>query len=455
MEKVNNIIIGFGKAGKTLATDLGKRGESTILIEKDPKMYGGTCINVACIPSKKLADLAKKKSAGADDAEYYKKSIQAKKDLISKLNDANYSKVQNTENVEVIDGTASFISESEISVQLNSGGEIHYQADRIFINTGSRPVPPSIDGLEIDGKRIHNSETLMDDEELPKELTIIGDGFIGIEFASILSQFGSKVRVISNRPREEFMKVADNEVAKTVLEALEEMGIEFSFETETTKVSKNNSKVILTYEKENQTGEFISDKLLVATGRKPNVEQLNLDAANIILNENGSIQVNKHLETSTENIYAMGDIKGGPQHTYVSLDDHRIIVSYLFDEGSYNLSSRSNLPHAIFTNPPIAYTGLSEELARANGYNVKVATLPVESIPKAKLLNSTTGVYKAIIDADTDLILGTFLFGEESHEVINIIITAMNADLPYTNLANQIYTHPTMAEALNDLYGRV
>ena len=455
MEKVDNIIIGFGKAGKTLATDLGNRGETTVLIERDPNMYGGTCINVACIPSKKLADLASKKPADVNNAKYYKESIQEKKDLISKLNHANYSNVQETDNVRVIDGEASFVNENKVSVQLNSGGEVTYQADRIFINTGSTPNIPAIDGLEVDGQFIHTSKSLMDDEVFPEKLTIIGDGFIGLEFASIYRQFGSEVRVISDSPRDEFMKVADNEVAKAVLEALEDMGIEFSFGTETTKISKKDSKIKLTYKHDGKTGEYESDKVLVATGRKPNVEHLNLEAANIRLNENGSIQINKHLETSTKNVYALGDVKGGPQHTYVSLDDYRIVVSRLFDDGSYNLSVRDYLPHVTFINPPIAYIGLSEELARANGYNVKVATLPVESIPKAKLLKSTTGVYKAIIDADTDLILGTFLFGEESHEVINIITTAMNADLTYKELANQIYTHPTMAEALNDLFGNI
>ena len=455
MSRVKNVIIGFGKAGKTLAADLGNRGETTVLIEKDPKMYGGTCINVACIPSKKLADLAKKKPDNVDNAEYYTKSIQEKKELIANLNEANYLNVQETENVEVIDGEASFINQNEIHVKLNNGEEVTYEAERIFVNTGSTPNIPPIDGLEVDGEMIHTSETLMDDEEFPEKLTIIGDGFIGLEFASIYRQFGSKVQVISNNDREEFIKAIDYDVAKVVLEALENMGIEFTFNANTTKITNDMDSLTLTYDQESRTEEIQTNKVLVAVGRRPNVEGLNLEAANVSLNEDGSIQVNKHLETTTRNIYAMGDVKGGAQHTYISLDDYRIVMSDLFDDGSYNLSERNNVPTATFINPPLSTVGLSEELARGNGYDLKVATLPVASIPKAKLLGNTTGVYKAVIDVNTDLILGTVLFGEESHEVINIISTAMKAELPYTVLANQVFTHPTMAEALNDLYGNI
>lgn len=455
MSRIKNIIIGFGKAGKTLAADLGHRGESTILIEKDPKMYGGSCINVACIPSKKLADLAKKKPDNVDNKEYYTQSIQEKKELIAKLNETNYLNIQETENVEVIDGEASFISQNEVHVKLNNGKEMTYEAERIFINTGSTPNIPLIDGLEVDGKMIHTSDTLMDDEEFPEKLAIIGDGFIGLEFASIYSQFGSKVQVISNSDREEFIKAIDYDVAKVVLEALENMGIEFIFNANTTKITNNMDSLTLTYDQESQAKELQINKVLVAVGRRPNVEGLNLKAANVVLNEDGSIQVNKHLETTTKDIYAMGDVKGGAQHTYISLDDYRIVMSDLFGDGSYNLSERNNVPTATFTNPPFSTVGLSEELARGNGYELKVATLPVESIPKAKLLGNTTGIYKAVIDADTDLILGTILFGEESHEVINIVSMAMKAELPYTMLANQIFTHPTMAEALNDLYGNL
>lgn len=456
MEQVKNIIIGFGKAGKTLAQDLGNRGESTILIEKDPKMYGGTCINVACIPSKKLAMLAYRKPVDVNNQEYYKKSILEKKELINKLNQANFNNVQNTDNVQVIDGEASFISENEVKVSLNSGDEAFYQGERIFINTGSVPNIPPIDGVRIDGKRIHTSRTLMDDEEFPERLIIIGDGPIGLEFASIYRQFGSEVTVISNNEETEFLNQFDNDVAEVVLNALKNMGVQFIFNGETREIDQTNHEfLVMNYEKESQLQSIQGDKVLIATGRRPNVEQLNLEAAGVILAENGSIQINKRLQTNQEHIYALGDVNGGPQQTYLSLDDYRIIRSHLFEDGSYDLSQRAFIPNATFINPTLSSVGLSEEAARESGYSIKVAKLPVESVPKAKILANTVGLYKAVVDADTDQILGAVLFGEDSHEVINIIATAMRGNMSYKMLADQVFTHPTMAEALNDLFDQI
>ncbi len=454
-EMIKNIIIGFGKAGKTLAAELGKRGESTILIEKDPKMYGGTCINVACIPSKKLADLAKKKPEDVDKVTYYKKAILDKKALIAQLNEANYTNIAQTPNVEVIDGEASFVNENEVLVKLLNGGEKVFKAERIFINTGSVPNIPTIEGLEVDGKIIHTSETLMDDEEFPNKLTIIGDGFIGLEFASIYRQFGSEVTVLSKHKREGFLKQLDNEIAEIVLEALEDMGIQFQFNANTTKVERSSESLNVTYEQLGEEKEITTDKILIAVGRHPNVDRLNLEASNVQLNENGSIQINKYLQTTVKHIFAVGDVNGGPQHTYLSLDDYRIVMSKLFEDGSYSLANRKEVPSATFIQPPLSSVGLTEELAVGNGYKVKTATLPVASIPKAKILQNTTGVYKAVIDAETDKILGTVLFGEKSHEIINHVSTVIQAELPYTVLANQIFTHPTMSEALNDLYGAI
>lgn len=455
MSKVKNIIIGFGKAGKTLAQDLGKRGESTVLIEKDPKMYGGTCINVACIPTKKLLTLAERKPTFANNEEYYREAIQEKKDLINKLNQTNYNNVQETENVEVIDGEASFISENEVLVKLNNGGEEQYTAERIFINTGSRPFIPPIAGLEIDGEFIHTSETIMEDEEYPERLTIVGDGHIGLEFAVIFNQFGSEVTVISEKAEANFLPFVDADIAEVVLATLRQMGINFIFETDTTKATKNANNIELTYKTNNGEATIRTDKVLIATGRYPNVAGLNLEAAGVVLSEDDSIQINKHLQTNIKHIFALGDVKGGMQQTYISLDDYRIIRSLLFEDAKYTLADRVNIPASTFLTPPLSTIGLSENGAHEAGYKIKVAKLLVDSIPKAKILSQTEGLYKAIVDAENGKILGAILFGAESHEVINIIATAMKVGMTYTDLANQIFTHPTMAEALNDLFGLV
>lgn len=452
MEKVKNLIIGFGKAGKTLAGFLATQGESTMLVEKDPKMYGGTCINVACIPSKFLthrSDL--REISSMTDEEYYKKAIKDKKTFIAKLNDANYHKVADKENAEVVDGLASFKDDHTVIIK-TSDVEREVYAERIYINTGSEPFIPNIDGLKV-GNRVHTSETLLNLEEFPERLTILGGGFIGLEFAATYAKFGSKVTVIDRADK--VLPSEDNDVADVVYESYKNLGVEFIFNADVTKVDENEDSVKITYSTDEGEKSINSDAFLVATGRSANTHGLKPENAGIKLDDRGFIKVNDHLQTNKDHIFAMGDINGGPQFTYVSLDDYRIVKSYLFDEGSYSLANRQEIAFSAFLHPTFSKVGLTEKEAKDKGYKIKVGSLPVSAIPKAKVLENQTGIYKTIIDAETDQILGAVLFGEESHEVINIIVTAMIMKMPYKKLGNQIYTHPTMAEALNDLFGAV
>ena len=451
-KKVTNIIIGFGKAGKTLANYLGNKGEKTILVEKSSNMYGGTCINVGCIPSKFLATAADRRSySQVNDEEYYQNAVINKKALIAKLNKANYDKVAMNSNVEVIDGLASFKDEHTVNIQTENGVE-EVSADRIFINTGAKPFIPSVEGLEV-GNRIHTSETLMNLEDFPKTLTILGSGFIGLEFAATYAKFGTKVTVIYKA--EKLLAREDDDVANAVFESYKSLGVEFIFGADTKHVEQDENTVTLSYEVNGETGKISSDVLLVATGRTPNTKELHLENAGVEVSERGFVNVNEHLQTNKPHIFAMGDVNGGPQFTYISLDDYRIVKSYLDGSGAYTRNDRQPIAFSAFLHPTYSRVGLSEKEARQAGYNIKVATLPVTAIPKAKILGNQTGIYKAIVDADTNQILGTVLFGEESHEVINIVVTAMIAKQPYTALANQIFTHPTMAEALNDLFGLI
>ena len=451
-KKVENIIIGFGKAGKTLANYLGNKGEKTILVEKSPKMYGGTCINVGCIPSKFLATAADRRSySQVSNEEYYQNAVINKKALIAKLNKANYDKVAMNSNVEVIDGLASFKDEHTVNIQMANGVE-EVSAERIFINTGAKPFIPSVEGLEV-GNRIHTSETLMNLEDFPKTLTILGSGFIGLEFAATYAKFGTKVTVIDKA--EKLLAREDDDVANAVFESYKSLGVEFIFGADTKRVEQDENTVTLSYEVNGEAGKISSDVLLVATGRTPNTKELHLENAGVEVSERGFVNVNEHLQTNKPHIFAMGDVNGGPQFTYISLDDYRIVKSYLDGNGAYTRNDRQPIAFSAFLHPTYSRVGLSEKEARQAGYNIKVATLPVTAIPKAKILGNQTGIYKAIVDADTNQILGTVLFGEESHEVINIVVTAMIAKQPYTVLANQIFTHPTMAEALNDLFGLI
>ena len=451
-KKVENIIIGFGKAGKTLANYLGNKGEKTILVEKSSNMYGGTCINVGCIPSKFLATAADRRGySQVSNEEYYKNAVINKKALIAKLNKANYDKVAMNSNVEVIDGLASFKDEHTVNIQMANGVE-EVSAERIFINTGAKPFIPSVEGLEV-GNRIHTSETLMNLEDFPKTLTILGSGFIGLEFAATYAKFGTKVTVIDKA--EKLLAREDDDVANAVFESYKSLGVEFIFGADTKCVEQDENTVTLSYEVDGETGKISSDVLLVATGRTPNTKELHLENAGVEVSERGFVNVNEHLQTNKPHIFAMGDVNGGPQFTYISLDDYRIVKSYLDGSGAYTRNDRQPIAFSAFLHPTYSRVGLSEKEARQAGYNIKVATLPVTAIPKAKILGNQTGIYKAIVDADTNQILGTVLFGEESHEVINIVVTAMIAKQPYTALANQIFTHPTMVETLNDLFGLI
>lgn len=447
--KVDNIIIGFGKAGKTLAAYLGKSGQNTVLIEQSPKMYGGTCINVGCIPSKTLSLKANRKKYNSyDKDEYYLKSILEKKNLISLLNKANYDKIDNVENVQIIDGVASFVDEHTVSV-LKDGATKEFTADKIFINTGSKSFIPNIDGLSL-SNRILNSDTIMDLEVLPKKLTIIGAGFIGLEFAKTYSEYKSEVTILNSSDK--FMEREDDDISQEILKSLELLGIKVIMGAKVQKVSENSENTTIFYELDGKMQEINQDYILVSTGRRPNVSSLKLENAGVKLGERGNIEVNEFLQTNKEHIFALGDVNGGPNFTYISLDDFRIVKNFLQGDKSYSTKNRNIIPTSVFLNPTLSKVGLSEKEALKKGYDIKVFKLPVSMIPKAKVIGNQIGLYKAIVDKNTNKILGATLFGEDSHEVINIISTAMACNADYTLLKNQIFTHPTMAEALNDLF---
>ncbi|RPA57590.1 pyridine nucleotide-disulfide oxidoreductase [Aerococcus agrisoli] len=460
MEQFDNIIIGFGKAGKTIAGFFAKQGQTVALIEASPKMYGGTCINVACLPSKNLITAAERKPKDADNSAYYTEAVQNKKALIAKLNNANYHNVADLDKGQVIDGTAYFLDDHTVEIKADNGETVQISGDRIIINTGARPnIPSDIDGLAglvAAGAPYYTSESLMDQENYPASLTIIGDGFIGLEFASMYQQFGADVTVLAHSDRSSFLKKEDRDVAKVVLEAMEAQGIHFIFNASTTAATVDGANAILTYQVEDgQSDTITSEAVLVSVGRHANTASLKLENAGVEVNERGEIKVNKHLQTSKDHIFAVGDVKGGPQFTYVSLDDNRILKNFIFGDGSYNLETRSHIPTANFIEPSFASVGLTETAAKEAGYDVKVASLAVACIPKAKVIGRTTGIFKAVVDANTKEILGVRLFGEGAHEIINIVTVAMNAHLPYTALRDQIYTHPTLAEALNDLFAGI
>ena len=432
------LIIGFGKAGKTLAVALAGAGQRVALVEQSPQMYGGTCINIACIPTKTLVSAA---SAGRSIDEAFARKTA----VVTKLNNKNYHMLVDNPGVMVIDGVASFVDAHTVSVQAGED-RIELQADRLFINTGAVPVMPAITGLE-QSTHVYTSTEVLNQQLKPRRLAVIGAGPIGLEFASTYAALGVKVTLYHRRAQ--LLPHEEPSVAQAVTQALEEQGITLVLASDIQQVRDTDQGVAVIRGGDEQ----VYDAVLVAAGRQPNTSQLSLAAAGVETDERGAVVVNSHLQTTQPHIWALGDVNGGPQYTYVSLDDFRIVKSQLLGDGSYTRAQRAVLPHVIFMQTPLARVGLTEVAARAQyGDDVKVKELPAMAVPRMHVDNKTTGLLKAVVQPSTGHILGVTLFCQQAPEVINTIKTAMDAGLPYTTLRDQIFTHPTVSEALNDLF---
>jgi len=456
MKKYDAVIIGFGKGGKTLAGFLAGKGQNVALIEKSDKMYGGTCINVGCIPSKKLVNSTKvlkdKGLSSIEDKEkFYAESIENKNTLIGALRGKNYEMLASKENITVYDGTGSFVSKNVVNVE-NNGENVQIEGEKIFINTGAATIIPNIKGLK-ESNYVYTSASIMELKELPKKLTIIGAGYIGLEFASMYSEFGSEVTVIDMGAR--LMPREDEEIAERVKAILEAKGIKFLLKSKIEEISDRNNKGYVKISGENGESEVESDAILVAIGRKPNTEGLNLEAAGVKTDERGAVVVDETLKTTADNIWAMGDVKGGLQFTYISLDDFRIVRDNVYGNGNRTINDRNVIPYSVFINPPLSRVGMTEKEAVEKGYEVKTGRLEAMAIPKGKIEGVTDGLLKTVVDAKTDKILGCTLLCNTSHEMINIVAAAIKAEQKYTFLKDMIFTHPTMSEALNDLFGSV
>ena len=450
--KYDAVIIGFGKGGKTMAGALGAAGKKVALIEKSDRMYGGTCINVGCIPTKSLvyrAGLAAAKGGSFEEkAAAYKAAMEQKEDLTARLRGKNYQKLDSNPNITVIDGTASFQSPHVVEVE-KDGRTFQVEGEQIFINTGSFAFIPPIEGLK-GNPYVYTSEGLLNLTELPSRLVIIGGGYIGVEFSSIYASFGSKVTILQDG--DIFLPREDEEIAGAVRESLESRGIRVMTGVKVKALEQAGGKALVAVDNGKEVQKLEAEAVLVATGRRPNTAGLNLEAAGVEIGPRGGIVTDDSLTTTAPHIYAMGDVRGGLQFTYISLDDFRIVKSKVLGDGSYTLKERGAVPYSVFLIPPFSRVGLSEKEAVEKGYKVKVARLAAAAIPKAQVLEQPAGLLKAVIDEETGLILGAHLFCQESYEMINMIKLAMDAKVPYQVLRDTIYTHPTMSEAFNDLF---
>lgn len=383
-------------------------------------------------------------------SEFYRNAVSVKESVTSALRNKNYHNLADNPNVTVYTGIGSFVSADVVAVR-TATEEIRLTSKQIIINTGAETVIPPIEGIA-GNPFVYTSTSIMELADLPRRLVIIGGGYIGLEFASMYASFGSQVTVLESYP--ELIAREDRDIAASVKETLEKKGIVFRMNAKVQSVNRVEDKAIVTFA-DSQTNEVFvleADAVLLATGRRPNTKDLNLEVAGVEVDVRGAIIVDEYLKTTNPNIRAVGDVKGGLQFTYISLDDYRIVREDLFGDKERRTGDRNPVSYSVFIDPPLSRIGLNEEEARRQNRDIIVKKLPVMAIPRAKTLGETDGLLKAIIDKNTGKILGCVLFAPDSGEVINTVAVAMKTGQDYTFLRDFIFTHPSMSEALNDLF---
>ena len=454
-ERYEAIVIGTGQAGKPLSLALARAGWKTAIIEREH--VGGTCINVGCTPTKTMVASARVAYLARRAADYgvrpnpvqveMAKVRQRKQAIVDSFRNGSQRQLEKTEGVDLLLGEASFSGPKTVQVRMKSGETRHLTADKIFINTGGRPEKPPVAGL--DSVPTLDSTSIMELDILPEHLLVLGGGYIGLEFGQMFRRFGSAVTVVQRG--KQLLAREDTDITEEVAKILREDGVEVLLETEALRAEKADSTIRLTVR--TPTGERVlsGTHLLVAAGRAPNTDGLNLGAAGVQIDERGFVQVNERLETNAHGVYGLGDVKGGPAFTHISYDDFRIIRTNLLEGGNATTTGRL-VPYTVYIDPQLGRVGLSEGEARTQGRRVRVAKLPMAHVARALEMDEPRGFMKAVVDADTNLILGCAILGVEGGELMSMLEIAMMGSLPYTTLRDGIFAHPTLAEALNNLF---
>ncbi|PND56614.1 pyridine nucleotide-disulfide oxidoreductase [Mycobacterium sp. ENV421] len=446
-------VIGFGKGGKTLAATLGRQGRRVVMIEQSAQMYGGTCINIGCVPTKSMVYRAEHLAPGGVHPDAYHHAVGATADLTTNLRAVNFAMLDNLDSVTVLTGHARFTDPHTLQVETVDGATVTVVAQTIVVGTGSRPVLPDIAGLSTT-PQVMTSTELLSLPELPARLTVLGGGYVGLEFAAMYARYGSEVTVLEHGPQ--ILGREDADVAACLQDILRDSGVEIITSAEVTSVTGVGQAVTVTYQADRMQHTAEGDAVLVALGREPVTDDLGLTEAGVETTSAGAIVVDEYLRTSQPHIFAVGDVNGGPQFTYISLDDYRVVLSQLAGDGSRSTATRTAVPYVLFTTPPLARVGITESAAVAAGMDILVATLPVAAmatVPRARIVDETTGLMKVVVDASSDKILGAALLSYDSHEVINTVALAMRHGITATELRDTIYTHPSMTEAFNQLLG--
>jgi pyruvate/2-oxoglutarate dehydrogenase complex dihydrolipoamide dehydrogenase (E3) component len=456
-EPYEDVVLGSGAGGKLLAWHLARSGRRVAVVER--RWVGGSCPNIACLPSKneiwsaKVADLLHHAAqfglvtgpVAVDMAQVRQRKRAMVEGLI-----ALHLELYQQSGAELILGDGRFVAPKTLEVRVRDDGTRVLTGERIFLNVGTHATIPPTPGLADAGPLTHIEALELD--RMPAHLIVFGGGYVGLELAQAYRRFGSRVTVVEHGPQ--LAGREDPDVADALERLFGDEGIEVLLSAETLQVEGRSGEGVRLHVRTPQ-GErrLAGSDLLAATGRTPNTAGIGLDTAGVRLDGRGYVQVNDRLETSAPDVWAIGECAGSPQFTHVSEDDFRVIRDNL--AGGSRTTRDRLIPFCLFTDPPLARVGLNEAEARRRGVAVRVATLPMDAVLRAWTTGERRGFMKALLDARTDRIVGFTMFGPEAGEVMAVVQTAMLADMPYTGLRDAIHAHPTMAEGLNALFAEV
>lgn len=454
-EQYDAVIIGAGQGGDPLARAWATAGRKTALIERAE--VGGTCVNTGCTPTKTMVASARVAYLARRAGDYGVQAVVSgvdlakvrdlKRAIVESFRGGTEKHIASTKNLTLLRGEASFTGPKSLRVEMRDGSVQEISAEQIFINTGARSLIPKIDGL--DGVPFLDHTTIEELAEVPEHLLILGGSYIALEFGQMFRRFGSRVTIIEKATH--LLGREDNDIAEEIAKILREDGIEIFVGSETQHVEKAEGGLALTVKTPAGVMTLQGSHLLMATGRTPNTDRLGLDKAGVATDEHGYVKTDKTLATNVPGIWAIGDVKGGPQFTHISYDDYRILESNLLKDGHRTTEDRP-VPYVVFIDPQLGRVGLTEQEARQKGIEINIAKLPMSEVARAIETDETRGFMKAVVDAKTDQILGVAILGVEGGEIMAVLETAILGKLPYTTIRDGVFAHPTLAESLNNLF---